>query len=1410
MPIPLADIGAILARTPPQLPGLDAELAPSTLPLALLPVRLETRFFALPDGRTELRVRVYPDKVNLDSHDPRLSADEILWGRRFWEVHWSAGPDEARQREAWRMLASRFGPERAAWVARALTPTNPIDRPTAPVAGILTKVPAFPEIGPPATTARTAMVRLLPRRWVATAYAGGTAVAVATGRDIVADLAIGPDLNAPLATGAEGDDAPAVDEGMRWMIDFDRAEEVGMALRIALPASLVTPVIDVLLVVGVRDGDGAAELSGQLDAHRYTDGLAFLPPATPTNNTAAARSAYQAADPQHDASFATEWLSDTITPGSSAALATDAFGAPAFARMAAGDGQDEAEARAMATALWPATWGYFLSQMIGLEGSLTPAGRDWVRAHAIDYLRSAGPLPVLRCGRQPYGVLPVTSLDGWTPLPEDAGATRLREILKNLRDRVWRPAAAGVPRVGRTDNPSADLADVLRSAPLATSFAVRNMMGRHLLQHLRAFLGEDLDATGFWARLVQMTGAEPARLGLGFVPPLANAAYDGNDRPVRVLTVGEPSYIADMLAATDMDALARPVPAEPVPLLHALLRHALLREHAEAAARLLVGEATPLASLLRDPELVDLVPGQPPAQTWSRQRDAEIDGTTVRDRLGAGTDAGLAAMRRALEMLATVDATTLERHLAGTLDATSHRLDAWITSLATRRLAELRRIAPAGVTLGGYGWVENLRPAAPAPAVAPPPDEPGPLVASPDDPGFIHAPSLNQASAAALLRSAHLAHGGTADSPYAIDLSSARLRLAKRLFEGVRQGQPIGALIGYTFERGLHDAGLDEFIDGFRSIAPLPGAATPTGVRRLVVDGLALSQRWQSDPRRILLELGIAETDPRRIKVRRALAALEDAVDAAADAVHAEGAFQMVRGNLARAAAPLDAISSGAAPPPDLGFMATPRTGIAVTHRVAMLFPTEAAPSQEGWADSSPRARADPALAAWAGRLLGPATGIVARVEELGPDGGERATHAVPLSALGLTPIDLVWATTGAEGPTPELVERIRRSATAAPGGPAAGASLRVDLSRAGLGRSLADLVEIAARAQRLLAGARPLHGADLQPPRADPARGLDLAEFEQRIAAAEQAFAEAHSGLKQAINSGDGIDAAMMQAAAFGLPGAVPAAALPGADPAATLVPQAAALLAEMTRRLDRPTSQPAADEEGRLGQLLERVRAVFGDGFLALPRFAALNAAELAASRGDAEALLGDDPLAAYTWLQRMERVRAPLARMARPLREAELLGAAERLDLAVLQVPHLPGRRWIGLQASEDTGAVSLVLQGAPVDLGRPLAGLLVDEWTEVIPSRSETTGIAFQYDPPDAMAPQAILLAVPPVIGQPWRVGGLNRVLLETLDLLRLRLVDPEALGDIRHYLPAAYLAFNVEADAVSTDLNPLAP
>src|SRR5205814_6283035 len=152
----------------------------------------------------------------------------------------------------------------------------------------------------------------------------------------------------------------------RWMIDFVAAEDAGMALRLTVP---LPGAVDLLLVTGAGLGDRSADVAAQFDAHHYTDGLSFLAPGTPTNNTAAGRAPYRVPDPEHRISFATEIRPEQPPAGSYGQLTGLAFGINRPAHVDGGGLVDEALARAMATALWPATVGYFLSQMIGFAGT---------------------------------------------------------------------------------------------------------------------------------------------------------------------------------------------------------------------------------------------------------------------------------------------------------------------------------------------------------------------------------------------------------------------------------------------------------------------------------------------------------------------------------------------------------------------------------------------------------------------------------------------------------------------------------------------------------------------------------------------------------------------------------------------------------------------------------------------------------------------------------------------------------------------------------------------------------------------------------------------------------------------------------------------------------------------------------
>jgi hypothetical protein len=1452
MTIDLVDYFPLLSHPLDARPEFLTEIAPSTVPLALLPVRLETRFFGLPDGTSELRVRVFPDQIHIDSHDPQLSADEIALGQRYWVLRWRAASDRQRQRGAWRMLTDRCGPGRAAWIARRIEPLNQSQRPGSPLADdvAFANPPQFPSVGEPATATRTPLAAALPTHWTVTAYRGAAVLTVVTGRNIIAPLAVGPDPDDALAPTEVDPSALGIDDGMRWMVDFDRAEAVGMAVRLHLDVPLDSAAVDVLVVAGVAGDSGESEqLAALFDAHHYSDGLAFVASGTPTNNSADQRAGYVSRDLRGEQSFAVEWPEPTPELGPdtdarrlAAALGfTDTQATSTLGRIDGAGGADESVASALQTALWPATWGYYLSQFaVGVDDD----ARYWASDHAHRYLRPAGPLPALRSGRQPYGVLPVTSLAGWAGKGPDAAlAEGLARLLSALRNE-WRSALSSVARIGRTDDAGADLVSVLRGDATTSRYDVRRALGPHYLDHLRRFLGEDLDAIGFFNRLRQLTAGVPTRAGLGAAVQLGSFVYEGAPNPVTVPLVrrGDGTadnglvYIAELLAA-DVDSLATPVPNAAVPLLHALLRHALLRTQAEAGARLLARASQSAGPLLADAELVDLLPAPDPTPSWNWQRNQAVPGTdpprTVREHLRTLRDFSapevrqLGEVRAAMTLLAAADPTSIERLLPPVLDATSYRLDAWITSLATLRLHELRAAQPTGLRIGAYGWLENLRHAAGVPVTELPPNEPGPLVAALKDPGFILAPSLNQASTAALLREAHLAHGGADNSPYAIKLTSDRVRLAERLFDGVRQGIPLGALLGYDVERRLHDARLDEFIDDLRRVAPPPGLAGVEAVTsRTQLDGLVLHRLWSRGQDGVFSQIaGLSAGDPRRERLARILAWLDGAVDAAADAVTAEGVFQLARGNLARATT-LDIVAGGQAPPPQLEFMRTPRTGTAITHRVVLVLDAaDRVSPTSGWASTgrSPRALVEPRLDAWAAKLLGPASGIEVHVAEIGATGEVVAEHHVELSDLALSALDFVWISGDASAGS-HLAHRAFTAAVPAGGG---APSLRLVLDSAvdRSQRNLSDLLELAGALRRLIANARPLDGSDLQPAHADPVRRVDLNEFETRIDEAHMALSRSHDKLGQLLDSAgataEEIREQLTTIAGFGVSAALVRSVGANADvagPGSAAFVAASAVFADVTRRLAdaerERTGSNSESEPGRRERLIRRLRGIFGPGFLAVPVFSAGTAPDLAAGLRS-PSLLGDDPLAAHTWVTRMERVRPALTALTMPYRLAEVLGTAPGLNLGVAHVPHIADRRWVGLSATDDgslatsDGLLSVVLQGAgDLDLAGPLAGLAIDEWTEVVPSRTEDAGLAFRYDPPDAMAPQAILLAVPPDPAKAWTVGSLNQVLLETLDLARIRTVGPREAEAVGQYLPATMLAFNANGDAVSTDPNTL--
>ncbi len=150
-------------------PGAAFAMLDRALPLALLPLRLEVRFWTA-STPAELRVRIFPDAIHADAHLPELTATEHALGHAYWRRCWRAGPAPpftAAHDAAFAWLAGQAGPWRAAWIVRATNPLNPEQAPARPLAenAPLLPPPRFPSSANPRTTGGPAYARLLPGRF---------------------------------------------------------------------------------------------------------------------------------------------------------------------------------------------------------------------------------------------------------------------------------------------------------------------------------------------------------------------------------------------------------------------------------------------------------------------------------------------------------------------------------------------------------------------------------------------------------------------------------------------------------------------------------------------------------------------------------------------------------------------------------------------------------------------------------------------------------------------------------------------------------------------------------------------------------------------------------------------------------------------------------------------------------------------------------------------------------------------------------------------------------------------------------------------------------------------------------------------------------------------------------------------
>jgi hypothetical protein len=1239
-------------------PQLDDEI-----PIALFPVRMETRFKRVERGEsvsTVLCVRVFPDDVLIDTFQPEISETELRNVTIYWTHRWRAGGDPSGHRSAWSALVRSNGAGRAKWLIDRVKPLNLADepearageyllivRPPAPLSldeqdaiatfwervwstsgaerqaafddleeavglerateielnlvpenlrdksvrpsSSITPVVVFLDLPDPSTLpltqdswTRAAHAWLLPERLVLLGFRGGEEVLRQVGAAIPSNLQIGPDPAAEDEDQIEADDVDLkIPEPLRWTVDFDEAVRKGMGFEVDLAELELPANFERLFVLGIRAGsdaaEGATELSELIANHQSSrKGFAILPQGRATNNTDSASAGYSWwEDPAESFKhfFETDTTDDPLVwqRRKDGAWLAGMLGIDASVFRASPNyyGTDQAEARAMNIALWPATLGYYMEQM--LEPVFSQKTVDETRSFFNRFVIGRGTVPLVRIGRQPYGILPTTvwSRTSWWQkgpygrfarslgLPNAAFLNELHHLTERAVQ-LWSQLAEDVSNVGDTGgDPHQLLLDIVGLHPSAAEFYQRysqsftqyyNMMGfatepatEPLTATARRYISAGLAALADFGWIMPPDSELPELLEKIFLkkPNLLKGelvqAELSDIAPLNVTRADSLNYIAWLQTAsrTSHDALRRQegfASGIPTALLYLMLHHALDLGFVDAALNFR-REAFALSEAefkdeRKEPKFIQ-VADQGGNSRWTSlyQAAPAITGDSAL-RLGEyiprvlfTRQPYLQSQIAALDVLKVATSGGLERAFVEHLDCLTYRLDAWRMGFQAAQLSFMRRETDAGFTkrglyVGAYGWLENVRantqPLVPArldveqQEIFVTEDEP-PLMRDPANFGHIHAPSLDQAVTAAILRNGHLANATpAAPDLLAVDLSSERVRQAQHLMEGIRNGQSLGALLGYQLERALHDEPnlfLDRLIYDLRREFPLagnrnrrtkvPGLRKITSVEaRNVLDGAAFVEHL-AGTNALSYPYGLPDMPPLSdfsgpglptpaqigAIIDRHVAEMRSMADAVGDLEIAEGVYQVVRGNYDRAAGMLDALSKGNHPPvPEVAL--TPRNGKSLTHRIAVHFRGDLPPGA-----GRPRVQGEPALAEWLAGLIPDLSTVFARVTWRNEAAGTTGSLEPSMNNLGLTAIDLFYMLDAGDarempGFDDLLIDVAERTGAPAPRHDAV---FTLEYKPAGVaGLTLFEVAPLVRALRGIVLGTRPLRASDL------------------------------------------------------------------------------------------------------------------------------------------------------------------------------------------------------------------------------------------------------------------------------------------------------------------------------------------
>lgn len=1449
-------------------------------PILLLPIKIETRFIELVDSSKELWVRVFPDRVFLDSFEPRLTVKEVKAIKKYIN-----NPDE----NTWGELVAAYGVYRATYLISTDAENQKIL--TKAEEANLTLDYVYPK-------------KVLPDSFVFYLYDKDGAIINPEGYK---GLEITENLELFQEKGATS-----------WIENFYEAISKGVGMKIPIEEEEFSK----LIVVGHNQSSSSEDVQELFKKHQYTDGFSILEYGTPTNNTDVDKSGYSVKD-RYEAKKSYQYvvkkqefseISELGKPHAHGNLLSRGLGLmPSFFETVRNSHIKDDISYWIQKATWFVLGNYTIEQIT--PNNFTPDKKIELWEHFYKYVRAKSIFPTLKMANQPYGLLPVMQLKHlgslnpllvkwksaiknidllWleektltesnesllkvlTQLPfsidhfiggfekkkhdliEDGKGDQDRIDTPIYRHRVLLPYSLGqLPRI---------LAEDIYYTHLSS---YENPYNNTYITTRTNFLNNYADGDGYFSEILdygfkEKQSIEKLKYDIynSTKGNLTNELLQRVEKYIDYMFLEDIRFEKQIIWKHDLNffpdrkfVIGRNIPDNDRDF---YIKEIFSDELVEKGEIIFLLEGVSKENISK----IEIIAPFSGRLTLKKEKNDLIEPFDVLCTIEYLNEEKKNAFRKETydalkEMKALVARSRgkekeIRQALTEAIDLSSYRLDAWITSLATKKLDKIRNDNKE-TQLGAYGWVENLKKDSQAIKQKSDSDkkEDSLFYKNGSDGGIIHTPSAAQTTTAAIFKNAFLTHRDNTEregNPFTLNLTSERIQNAQKILQGLREGQELALLLGNYFERLMHDLRLDSVVYKIKTdpkkiflLVNDLDSTTESYSTLHSIDGMKLIKKDNNTraDRKVSMDLmNLLENidDETWRKVVEGVLKTRDLLDASLDVLFFEAGYNLVEGNLSQASAAMDATRGKVAPPP-LESLKSPILGVGVKHQLLIVFGNENLIKDK----RNPKAFLEPRIEGWLIEHIGAldkfACNIVFKnIEDLTTT---KVIENFKLDTLNLAHLDLLYLSeTPILNAASELELRICNELKKTHLDDIDWQNWKYSIEPSSDNQliPLKQVLEVFRYAHNLLQSNRSIRPEELNKEGAQ----VTLPSLDDLVDKLEQLKEELDT-LKNKTNL-DEED--ILYLVKFKMTNPRGWLSTNNEDRKVMFVNKIKEELEEkvllISGGLERYKSD-ALDYSQQFEILHNITKLLFGDGFILLRPCKTTQEIINLTKEVNQKKLVGVSK-ANENWGQ--ERLQLWLQGVAQINKGAESLEDwlmiqkawstnTDKWTFNAIQLPTLANHPWLGLSKKEmlalaeingdialknklqekatlgnnpfyPKGCTSKVVYApktfSNIDVNTNVYGLVLEEFPEHIPNETVTTGVGFHYNAPNAEAPQSLLLAVPEK--EKWS-DNINNDLLEivndTIDLVKIRMVDLESLDKTGFALPMTYLPVDQDYDS----------